>query len=104
MLSLRPLLVMLLAAAAPPAGDGSAFATVEISRGGTYLVDGGFEVAASPAQVWAVLSDYEALPRFVPGIRQSHVRKRGLNSALVEQDAVVNAWFVSDPIPAAPAS
>ena len=37
-------------------------------RGG-YSVEGSFEAAASTGQAWAVLADYEGIPRFVSAMK-----------------------------------
>jgi ribosome-associated toxin RatA of RatAB toxin-antitoxin module len=44
------------------------------------------DLAAARATVWQTLTDYEALQRFVPGMRESRViERRGANSVVVRQ-------------------
>ena len=55
---------------------------------GVYSVKARFVVAQSPAIALAVLTDYEQIPRFMPGVETSVVLERGVGRAVVEQDAV----------------
>jgi ribosome-associated toxin RatA of RatAB toxin-antitoxin module len=74
-----------LTAAADPAP--SPEVTVRETRG-TYSVTARFEVPQSAAVALAVLSDYEQIPRFMPGVRTSVVRERTPERVMVEQEAV----------------
>jgi ribosome-associated toxin RatA of RatAB toxin-antitoxin module len=53
---------------------------------GVYTVMARFIVDESPSAAWAVLTDYEHIPRFMPGVRTSVIRERGAGWALVEQE------------------
>lgn len=55
--------------------------------GGAYIVEARFEIAAPPAVVRAVLTDYAGIPRFMPDILTSVVRSRDGDSVIVEQEA-----------------
>lgn len=72
------------AAAAP---DPSPEVRVREERG-TYTVTARFEVPQAPGVVLAVLSDYEAIPRFMPDVRASKVLERSPGRIVVEQRAV----------------
>lgn len=61
--------------------------TVNEDRG-VYSVTARFEVAHTPAVAFAVLTDYEQIPRFMPGIKTSVVRERTAGGAVIEQEAV----------------
>jgi carbon monoxide dehydrogenase subunit G len=61
--------------------------TVQEDRG-VYAVMARFEVAAPPAVALSVLTDYEQIPRFMPGVKTSVVREQRAGSAVVEQQAV----------------
>jgi len=74
-----------LAAAADPAP--SPQVSVSESRG-TYSVTARFEVPQPPDMVFAVLSDYEQIPRFMPEVRTSVVHERTPERMVVEQEAV----------------
>jgi hypothetical protein len=70
--------------------------TEEKSSGGSvYHVDGAFEVAATRAQVWDVLTDYSDLKGVVSSMQASCVLSREGNSVLVEQVAVGRFLFFS---------
>ena len=55
-------------------------------------------IAAPVAAVWEVLTDYEHLPRFIPGIAKSVVRSRDDSRLLVEQSGEVRFLIFSFPI------
>ena len=54
---------------------------------GAYIVEARFEIAAPPAIVRAVLTDYAGIPRFMPDVRTSVVRSRDGDAVVVEQEA-----------------
>lgn len=41
--------------------------------GDEFVVEGAFHVAVTPAVAWAVLTDYEGMPKFVEDLRESRV-------------------------------
>jgi ribosome-associated toxin RatA of RatAB toxin-antitoxin module len=55
-------------------------------------------IAAPVAVVWEVLTDYEHLPRFIPGIAKSVVRLRDGGRLLVEQSGEARFLIFSFPI------
>ena len=72
---------------------------VDASRHGErFDLRAGALVAAPPALVWQVLTDYERLPRFVPGLSRSIVRLREGNRALVQQSGEARFLVFSYPI------
>ena len=73
-------------AAARPAGDTPVISVRDDGAG--YVVSAQFSVAESPAIVRAVLTDYEGISRFMPGVRTSRVLERTGDSARLEQEAV----------------
>ena len=93
--------VILAFAAAPHALFGATDAVrvqVERSLDKAYLVDGTFDVEATPELVWEVLTDYEGIGGFVSSIRHSTVRRREEGGVLLEQHGVGKAWIVSVPM------
>ena len=71
-------------AAAPPA--------VNFQQQGTHLlVSGELTVPVSPVTAWAVLTDYERVPEFVPGMRVSRVLEQSGNTRVVEQQGEMQA-------------
>ena len=62
---------------------------------GLYVVTARFQVRQPPAIALAVLTDYEGIPRFMPGVVTSIVRQRGPSRAVVEQEALSRMWMFS---------
>jgi ribosome-associated toxin RatA of RatAB toxin-antitoxin module len=62
---------------------------------GTYHVTAAFEVKQTPETAFAVLTDYEQVPRFMPDVRTSIVRDRNPERVLLEQEAVAKLMFFS---------
>src|SRR5439155_24363377 len=54
---------------------------------GVYTVVARFLIKQPPSVVLTVLTDYEQISRFMPGVRTSIVRERGAGWAVVEQEA-----------------
>jgi ribosome-associated toxin RatA of RatAB toxin-antitoxin module len=94
-----PFLVVVIAAlgshplAATP--DDEAPAITVRHENGIYSVSARFSVTEPAAVVRAVLTDYEQIPNFMPGVRTSRVLERGDGSARVEQEAVSKFLLVS---------
>lgn len=66
------------AAADPP--------SINFQMQGTHLlISGELSVAASAATAWSILTDYERVPEFVPGIRVSRVVEASGNGKVLEQ-------------------
>ena len=61
--------------------------TVHEDRG-VYSVTARFDVPAPAPVARAVLTDYEQIPRFMPGVKTSVVRERTAQGAVIEQEAV----------------
>jgi carbon monoxide dehydrogenase subunit G len=68
--------------------------TVREDRG-VYTVSARFTVPQPPAAAAAVLTDYERIPAFMPGVEKSLVRERGAGRALIEQEAVSRLMLFS---------
>ena len=64
-------------------------------RDGIYFVLARFSVPQPPAAALAVLTDYEQIPRFMPGVTISIVRERSAERVLVEQEAVSRMMMFS---------
>lgn len=93
-LALTPLLLAL-AAQAQTAPDFMVEASVE---GGRVEVRARAALAAPVELVWQVISDYERLPQFVPGIARSVVLARSGDRVLVEQSGEARFLVFSVPI------
>ena len=81
------------AAAAQPAPTDSLVSVTEDQ--GLYSVSARFTVIHPTAVVFAVLTDYEGIPRFMPEVRSSVVLERREGGALVEQEAVARLLMFS---------
>ena len=62
---------------------------------GVYVVSARFLVPQSPSLALAVLTDYERIPRFMPGVTASVVRERSGERVVVEQEAVSRMMMFS---------
>lgn len=76
------------------AGETLVNLTVREQRG-VYTVMARFLVDQAPSVALQVLTDYEQIPRFMPGVRTSIVRERGAGRAVVEQEAVSGMMMFS---------
>lgn len=89
---------MLLALAFALATDAPApDVTVRETRG-VYSVSARFVVPEPPRVVLGVLTDYEGIPRFMPGVRKSAVLERAPGTAVVEQEALSRLLMFSKTI------
>lgn len=68
--------------------------TVREERG-VYSVSARFDVPQAPSVALAVLTDYEAIPRFLPDVKTSLVRERTGARLIVEQEAVAKMMLFS---------
>jgi len=75
------------------AAPGSVTATVVRGPNG-FEVEGRVRVSASHAVVWAVLTDYDGIDRFVSSMSESRIIARGDDHVLVEQVAVGRVLFL----------
>ena len=64
-------------------------------QGGVYSVSAAFSVPQPPAAALAVLTDYEQIPRFMPGVTTSIVRERSPERVVIEQEAVSRIMMFS---------
>jgi carbon monoxide dehydrogenase subunit G len=78
------MLMLLLALAATP----DVAVAVHDRTGGGYAIDGSFTVPASGPVVWSVLTDYDHLGAFLPGLRSRVLERRGEDATLVAQEAL----------------
>lgn len=60
-----------------------------------YQVDANGSVAASPEQVWRVLTDYPRMDEFVPDLESCKVLSRSGNEAIIEQFGTARFLFVT---------
>lgn len=93
----RLFLCLLLACALPALAQRPALEVsverIDTEAGRMYEVDARGEVAAAPAAVWGVMTDYERMPEFVPDLHRARVLSRSGDQALLEQFGVVRFLF-----------
>ncbi len=80
-------MLLALAPAAPAATTGKEPVIVVTEQNGTYNILAEFNVPQSSTAALSVLSDYEAIPKFMPDVQSSHVIERGDKRAVIEQEA-----------------
>ncbi len=69
-----------------PAASNAATSTFSLERDGEGFAIGAQALCAATREVvWSTLTDYEALPRFVPGMRESRVIERRGANVIVRQ-------------------
>jgi ribosome-associated toxin RatA of RatAB toxin-antitoxin module len=87
--------------AAAQGGSASAAQDVQIEarrHGESVEIKAHAEIAAPAGIVWQVLTDYERLPSFIPGLAKSVVRERQGNLLVVEQAGEARFLLFSFPI------
>ena len=86
--------VLLLAVHAPQAARAAEDLAVEARREGDGIeLRARATVVAPPSLVWDVLTDYESLSRFIPGIARSTVRSRHEGRVMVDQSGEARFLF-----------
>lgn len=82
-----------------PAALSAAEVVVHASRHGDELyVEASAEFTADRYRVWQVLTDYDHLADFIPGMRVSRTLERRKGAAIVEQKGDVRLLFLHYPI------
>jgi ribosome-associated toxin RatA of RatAB toxin-antitoxin module len=90
---------LLLAALHAAAGRAAEDFAVEADRSGTLVDVRARAVVAAPVDlVWRVITDYERLPQFIPGISRSVVRRRLGHRLVLEQSGEARFFIFSFPI------
>lgn len=95
------LLTMLLYLATPGLAADSGIAEFEvraIRNGETFDVEASAEFEAGVDLAWAVLTDYDRLAEFIPGMRESRVVSRNGNEVVVDQSGEASLLFLTFPI------
>lgn len=81
------------------AASGAEDLAIEVERvGERFLVRARATLAAPAPLAWQVLTDYDNLPRFIPGLSSSRVQVRAGNRAMLEQKGEARFLVFSFPI------
>lgn len=94
-LLLSSFLLFAMPAMADPAKPEVAVKRVDSEGEQVFEVSASGTVRASPAAVWKVLTDYEAMPGFVPDLEKNSVISRTGNRVILEQSGVARFLFLS---------
>jgi ribosome-associated toxin RatA of RatAB toxin-antitoxin module len=94
-LLLSSLLLLALPAMAETAKPEVAVKRIDSEGEQVFEVRASGTVRASPAAVWKVLTDYEAMPEFVPDLEKTKVISRTGNRVIIEQSGVARFLFLS---------
>lgn len=86
--------VLVQTAAAAPTGQSSPEIDVREERG-VYTVDARFTVPQPGTVAFAVLTDYDSIPRFMPDVRTSRIVDSADGRIVVEQEAVAKFMMFS---------
>jgi ribosome-associated toxin RatA of RatAB toxin-antitoxin module len=89
------LFVLALPAAAQPAPPQVDVRRIDAGGEQVFEVTAGGSVKAAPAAVWKVLTDYEAMPEFVPDLKTNKVVSRSGNLVVIEQSGVARFLFLT---------
>jgi hypothetical protein len=92
------LALALLAASPVAAGAADDLAVAVERKGDVFSVRARATLAAPAAVAWQVLTDYETLPRFIPGISTSVVLARSADRVVLEQRGEARFLVFSFPI------
>ena len=95
MMTIALLMLALIASAAPRAEAMEQPDVTVREQDGIYHVAATFTVAQTVPVVFAVLTGYEQIPRYMPDVRSSRVIERGDGHAVVEQEAVARVMMFS---------
>lgn len=95
-----PALFLVVMMASPSATGGSASGPRQAEvcvreQAGVYSVSAEFSVPQPTSAALAVLTDYEQIPRFMPGVTTSIVRERSADRVVIEQEAVSRMMIFS---------
>lgn len=73
--------------------------TIRTTRtGDTFEIEARAVMAVARETAWQVLTDYERLPEFIPGLRTSHILSRSANRVLLEQRGELRFLIFSVPM------
>ncbi|MGQ0579088.1 MAG: SRPBCC family protein [Betaproteobacteria bacterium] len=87
-----------LALAFPALGHAADISLQATRHGDSFKVDALAEFEADVSLAWEVLTDYDRLAEFIPGMHSSRVVSRSKRSVIVDQDGEARLLFFSFPI------
>jgi ribosome-associated toxin RatA of RatAB toxin-antitoxin module len=88
----------LLALALPVLADAADITVEVVRRDDSFEVEAGAEIPAQVDVAWEVLTDYDRLAEFIPGMTESRVVSRAGRSVVVDQRGKAGLLFFTFPI------
>ena len=96
---IRAIFSALLLLLAFPATNRAAEISVQTTRhGDSFEVNASAEIAVSVAEAWKVLTDYDRLAEFIPGMLESRVVSRDGSNVVVDQRGETSLLFLTFPM------
>lgn len=90
---------LLLLLLAWPAMDHAAEISVQTTRrGDSFEVNASAQIEADVADAWKVLTDYDRLAEFIPGVQESRVVSRDGSNVVIEQRGETSLLFFTFPM------
>jgi hypothetical protein len=89
---LKLILAALLAPGCRLAWAGDVSVSIKSQGHGDCILEGEFQTETPRTTAWAVLTDYDHLPAFVPSMKLSRVQQRNGDSIYLEQKSVVGSF------------
>jgi ribosome-associated toxin RatA of RatAB toxin-antitoxin module len=95
----RAIFFALLLALAFPATNRAAEISVQTTRhGDSFEINASAEIEVSVADAWKVLTDYDRLAEFIPGMLESRVVSRDGSNVVVDQRGETSLLFLTFPM------
>jgi ribosome-associated toxin RatA of RatAB toxin-antitoxin module len=82
----------------PATGEAAEISVQTTRRGDSFEIEATAEIEADVADAWKVLTDYDKLAEFIPGMQQSHVVSRNGSSVVVDQRGEAGLLFLTFPM------
>ncbi len=82
----------------PATGEAAEISVHATRNGESFEVDASAEIEANLADAWKVLTDYDRLAEFIPGMLESRVVSRDGSSVLVDQRGETTLLFLTFPM------
>jgi ribosome-associated toxin RatA of RatAB toxin-antitoxin module len=82
----------------PATGEAAKISVHATRNGDRFKVDASAEIEADLADAWKVLTDYDRLAEFIPGMLESRVVSRDGSSVLVDQRGETTLLFLTFPM------
>jgi ribosome-associated toxin RatA of RatAB toxin-antitoxin module len=82
----------------PAMGQGAEIAVQVVRHGDSFEVEATADIDAAVGDAWKVLTDYDRLSEFIPGMLESRVVSRDGGSVVVDQRGETSVLFFTYPI------